>query len=91
MNVVVSHVQGCVPITVFSIKERINLGNVEALEQIARQTYQNGARDLLLELTEVPFITSAGLRTMHIIYRLFDDQPSEERGSTGARRAISSW
>jgi anti-anti-sigma factor len=78
MSVVgISQVQGRVPVTVFRLKDRINMGNVSELDQAARQAYDQGMRDLLLDLTDVPSITSAGLRVILTIYRQLEDSPSE--------------
>jgi anti-anti-sigma regulatory factor len=62
---------GRVPITVLHIHDRINLGNTQELEKAARDAYDHGARHLLLDLAEVPSITSAGLSTLIIIYKLY--------------------
>ena len=80
MDIIVSHMQGHVPVTVFRIEERVNLGNAEELETAARQAVQNGTRDLLIDLTDVPSITSAGLRSLQIIYKLLSDTHMEQTG-----------
>jgi anti-anti-sigma regulatory factor len=80
MDIIISHMQGRVPVTVFRIEERVNLGNAEELETAARQAVQNGMRDLLIDLTGVPSITSAGLRSLQIIYKLLSDPHLEQTG-----------
>jgi anti-anti-sigma factor len=72
MEIIVSQEQGRVPVTIFRLKERINLGNVEQLVGKARQVFDVGARDLLIDLAEVPSITSAGIGAIHAIYKLFN-------------------
>jgi anti-anti-sigma factor len=64
--------QARVPVTIFRLADRINLGNAEHLEEKAREAFANGVRYLLIDLTNVPSITSAGLRTLQIIYKLFE-------------------
>jgi anti-anti-sigma regulatory factor len=76
MSVVgVSQVQGRVTITIFKLSARINMGNVAELEQEARQAYDRGMRYLLLDLTDTPSITSAGLRALLVIYRMLEGDP----------------
>ena len=85
MSVVgISQHQGRVTVTVLQLLDRINMGNTLELEQAARAAHAQGARYLLLDLTHAPSFTSAGLRSLLIIYRLFEpksssppDQPPE--------------
>jgi anti-anti-sigma regulatory factor len=70
MDIVVSHAQGRVPVTVFRIKGEINMNTYEQLEAEARTAFKAGARDMLLDLSEVTYITSAGLRTINYIFKL---------------------
>jgi anti-anti-sigma factor len=83
MNIRVAHEQGRVPVTVFYVQGQINLGSTAQLEQLARAEFDNGMRDLLIDLSETSSLTSAGLRTLHMLYRLLDD-PSPD--ASGARR-----
>ena len=77
MDIIVSQMQGRVPVTVLRINERVNLGNATALEETARIAFQNGMRDLVIDLTDVPSITSAGLRTIQVINKLLNPDPAE--------------
>jgi len=70
VEIAVSREQGRVPVTVFRMKGRVNLGTAEQLQAKAREVVEAGARDLLLDLTEVPSVTSAGLQAIHAIYQL---------------------
>lgn len=80
MDIIVSQEQGRVPVTVFRIVGRVNLGNVAELENKAQQAFENGMRDLLIDLAEVLSLTSAGLRAFHSIYRLLSSASSEGGG-----------
>jgi anti-anti-sigma regulatory factor len=93
MSVVgISQVQGRVPITVFHLKDRINMGNVGEFEKAARQAYDQGMRDLLIDLTDVPSITSAGLRAILIIYRQVEGShsPAAADSSVGSTHETDS-
>jgi anti-anti-sigma factor len=81
MNIRVAHEQGRVPITVFYVQGQINMGSTAQLEQLARAEYDNGMRNLLIDLSEASSLTSAGLRTLLALYRLLDDPSSGVGGS----------
>lgn len=76
MEIHVSHEQGRVPVTVFHVKG--NLTEAETLHAQAQQAFEGGMRYLLLDLREVPFISSSGLRALHRVYMLLrTDAPNE--------------
>jgi hypothetical protein len=69
---------GAVPVTVLQVTGDLNAG--EPLESRARAAFQDGARDMVLDLSHVPFISSAGLRAIHIIYMLLRSaDPADEK------------
>ncbi|GAB4435582.1 MAG: hypothetical protein OHK0015_26590 [Chloroflexi bacterium OHK40] len=76
MDIFVAQAQGRVPVTVFRIRGPIT-SNVE-LEQQARAAYDAGARNILLDLSEVPYIATYGLRALHYIYTLLRTSAPEE-------------
>jgi anti-anti-sigma factor len=77
MNIRVSQEQGRVPVTVFRLDGRVNLGNADELERMAQQAHADGMRDLIIDLEEVTSLTSAGMRVLHSIYRLLGVDASE--------------
>jgi anti-anti-sigma regulatory factor len=76
MKISVSQKIGRVPVTIFQIEGRINLGSADDLRQQAQTVYEQGTRDLLLDLSQVKSLTSEGLRAIHFIYKLFLDKKS---------------
>ena len=48
----ISQAQGRIPVTVFHLQERVNLGNFAELEETAKEAYNNGMRDLVIDLGE---------------------------------------
>jgi anti-anti-sigma factor len=71
MNLVkVSQAEGRIPVTVFELQDRVNLGNTAELEQAARDAYANGTRDLVMDISKVDSFTSAGIRALLVIYKL---------------------
>jgi hypothetical protein len=76
MKIEVSQEQGRVPVTVFRIKGAI-ISDAE-LSAKAEDAFRKGTRDLLLDLQEVPYMSSQGLRGLHFIYTLLrTDAPGE--------------
>lgn len=66
----VSQAEGRVPVTIFELQDRVNLGNTAELEQAGRDAYANGTRDLILDISKVDSFTSAGIRALLVIYKL---------------------
>ncbi len=85
--VITAQVRGRQPVTVLHVLDRINLGNASQLEQAAREAYQQGNHNLLIDLTEVPSITSAGLRAILIIYQLLGSEHSNDLATGTGRPA----
>ena len=68
MEIEVIREQGKVPVSVLRIKGA--LISEEELQQRAQEEYNAGARYMLLDLSDVPYMASAGLRALHFIYSL---------------------
>jgi anti-anti-sigma factor len=81
MNIRVAHEQGRVPVTVFYVQGQINMGSTPQLEKMARAEYDNGMRHLLIDFSETTSLTSAGLRTLAVLYRLLEDPSTDASGS----------
>ena len=76
MEITVSEEQARVPVTIFKIAGAI-IDNHE-LEQQAQEVFGRGARNLLLDLSAVPYIATSGLRALHAIYILLRSNAPEE-------------
>lgn len=66
----ISQAQGRVPVTIFQLQDRVNLANFEELEQTAKGAWDNGTRDLVLDLSKVISLTSIGIRAIVIIHKM---------------------
>jgi anti-sigma B factor antagonist len=84
MEIMVSQEQGRVPVTVFHIKGDIDANTYEQLESRAERAIGAGTKDILLDLTEVPYVSSAGVRAMNRIFNMLH----ADMGS-GGRAALS--
>jgi anti-anti-sigma factor len=78
LNITASQIQGAVPITVLHLSGHLH-GNTEPelLDQV-RQAQEDGSKYLLLDLSEVEVLTSAGLRAIHNIFNLLTPQSDVE-------------
>lgn len=66
----ISHVQGHPPVTIFHLQDRVNLGNFAELEELAKEAYSYGVRDLVIDLSKTPSMTSIGIRALIVIHRM---------------------
>ena len=76
MEITVSQEQGRAPVTIFRIKGPITSN--EELEKQAQAAFSAGMRNLLLDMAEVPYIATSGLRALHNIYTLLRSDAREE-------------
>ncbi|MBK7317255.1 MAG: STAS domain-containing protein [Anaerolineales bacterium] len=65
------------PITVLHLQGWLDAKGEENLLAAARAAYSEGARFMILDLAGVETLTSAGMRAMHKVYKLYT--PTEER------------
>ncbi len=68
------------PITVLHLQGWLDAKGEENLLAAARAAYSEGARFMILDLAGVETLTSAGMRAMHKVYKLYT--PAEERMKT---------
>jgi len=74
LTITASQIQGEVPVTILHLNGHLH-GNTEPeLLDRARQAQEDGSKYLLLDLSGVEVLTSAGLRAIHNIFNLFTPQ-----------------
>lgn len=66
----ISQAEGRVPITIFHLPDRVNLGNFGELEDSAKEAYNNGTRDLVIDLSHTTSLTSIGIRAIVVIHKM---------------------
>ena len=92
MEINISQAQGRVPVTVFQVKGDLNSATYEQFRDQARSAINSGTRDLLVDLGEVPYMSSAGLRALQQIYKWLDgDSPEEKDGAVSAGIAAGTY
>ena len=78
MEITLLHVKNPYPVTVMHLHGELEEPDTVSLLDMARQEYENGARDLLLELGFVTRISPSGLATLRAVADLFDGRLGEE-------------
>lgn len=68
LQISISYEQARVPVTVFHLQGDVDGGTYEELQRQARQAIEAGTRNLVLELSNVGFMSSAGLQALHNIF-----------------------
>jgi anti-anti-sigma regulatory factor len=84
MEIIVTQEQGRVPITGFEVSGFINLGTASQLEEEARQAYDQGMRYLLIDLSGVGSMSSAGLRSVLVISKMLANDRGDQTTEEGA-------
>ena len=71
--------QAQVPVTVFHVRGWLDAQSEEQLLEFARTAHDEGTRDLLIDLSELDTLTSAGMRALQKVYQIFT--PRDEQGN----------
>jgi anti-anti-sigma factor len=77
LKITVEQIQGKSSVTVFHLRGWLDAQSEEQLLAAARDAYDGGSRFLLLDLAEMDTLTSAGMRAIQKVYRLYT--PGEEQ------------
>jgi anti-anti-sigma regulatory factor len=87
MNITVSQAQGKVPVTVIKLDGELDGQNYQNLINKARELYEGGARDLLIDLSDLTYVSSAGLVALHTVALLARGEalPDTEAGWSAIR------
>ena len=89
MNITVTTQQGRIPVTVVHLDGKLDSNSFQRLIDEAKKVYDGGARDLVLDLTKLTYISSAGIVSLHSIAKLFrgEAMPDPEKGWGAIRSA----
>ena len=78
LTITTSKMQGDVSVTVLHLNGHLHGATEQQLLDHARQAREDGAAHLLLDLSELEVLSSAGLRAIQQIFKLFTPQPDME-------------
>jgi anti-anti-sigma regulatory factor len=82
MEISISIEQAKEPVAVMRLTGSLDASNFLEVVTKAQEIYQNPARDLIIDLSEVPFISSAGLVAIHKIALLYSGVPQDVEENT---------
>jgi anti-anti-sigma regulatory factor len=87
MDISVSHAQGSVPVTILKLDGQLDGQNYQDLIVKAQELHKAGARDMLLDLSDLTYISSAGLVALHSVALLLrgEELPDTEGGWSAYR------
>ena len=78
MDIVVSEMQGRIPVTVFQLNGEIDANHYEQLQAEAHKAHDAGTKDIIIDLSQVKYISSSGLRALHHIFILLRTDAANE-------------
>lgn len=90
MNISVEQVEAAVPVTEMSLQGELDASCYLDVIERAKALYQAGTRDLLLNLSEMTFMASSGLVSLHSIALIMRGQePPDPEAGWGVFHAIA--
>ena len=87
MNISVSQAQGKVPVTIIKLDGQLDGQNYQDVIARAREAYAAGWRDFLIDMSDLTYISSAGLVALHSVSLLIrgEQLPDTESGWSAYR------
>ncbi len=79
MEIIVSQAQGRVPVTIMRLKGDLDYISADDFDAQARKAVENGAKDILIDLSGVAFMSSVGFRSIDNLYDLVHRDESEKK------------
>ncbi len=77
LKIAPEQIQAGVPVTVFHLRGWLDAQGEEQLLEAARAAYDEGARYLLIDMSDLDTLTSAGIRAIQKVYQIYT--PKEDR------------
>lgn len=79
MQISFSKQEGRVPVTIMHLTGNLDSSNYTDVIAKAQEVYDTGARDLLIDLSQTPYISSAGLMSLHAVVLIFTGQSMQSK------------
>jgi anti-anti-sigma factor len=82
MEIIISQDQGTSPVTIMQLRGALDGNTYEYFITEAQKLYDAGTRNLILDMSELTFLSSAGLAALHRIARVFrgEDRSTLDEG-----------
>jgi len=87
MQITISQKQGREPVTVIHLDGKLDSTSFQMLIDEAKKLYTAGARHLIMDMTKLSYISSAGIVSLHSIAKLFRGEalPNTDAGWNAIR------
>jgi anti-anti-sigma regulatory factor len=82
MNMTVDHAQGPAPVTILGLDGDLDASNFKEVIVKAQELYSAGTEYLLIDMSDVPFMSSAGLVALHSVALIMrgEEPPGPDAG-----------
>ena len=82
MTITIDQGKGKVPVTILGVQGDLDASNYQDVIDSASQAYEDGARDILIDMSGITFMSSSGLVALHSIALLMrgKELPDPEYG-----------
>ncbi|MCL4395018.1 MAG: STAS domain-containing protein [Chloroflexi bacterium] len=77
MEISVTQEQGRVPVTVLQLKGDLNAATCDALQTKAKEVIDAGSRNVVVDLSGVGYMSSAGMRTLNQMFTWLTSSAAE--------------
>ncbi len=78
MEIFISELQGRVPVRKLHLKGDLDANSADYFNKSAEQVVAEGSTNILVDMSEVPFMSSAGIRSLHALYTKLHPMGSEQ-------------
>ncbi len=87
MNITISTEQAAQPITVIHLDGKLDSNSFQKLINEAQTAFTGGARRIILDMTKLTYISSAGIVSLHSIAKIFRGEalPNSDAGWNAIR------
>ena len=90
MEIAIEKAQGRVPVTIMKLDGELEAKNYADVIESGKEVYEAGARDLLLDLSDLSFMSSSGLVALHSLVLLMrGEEPDDPEAGWSALHAIA--
>jgi len=79
LTISTEQLQADVPVTVFRLRGWLDAQSEEQLLEAARNAHDGGARFLLIDMSDLDTLTSAGMRALQKVYQIFTPREDQSK------------
>jgi anti-anti-sigma factor len=89
METTIEQVDGAVPVTILGLEGELDASNFQELIEVARRLYDEGTRQLIIDLSGLRFMASSGLVALHSVVQIMHGQePLDPEGGWQALHSL---